>query len=44
MAGELDAMEQKVRTALGKRKNVSPRDEEFIFARNLDDELRKHGA
>jgi hypothetical protein len=41
---ELDAMEQKVRTALGKRKNVSPRDEEFRFARNLDDELRKHGA
>ena len=41
---ELDAMEQKVRTALGKRKNVSPRDEEFLFARNLDDELRKHGA
>ena len=41
---ELDAMEQKVRTALGKRKNVSPRDEEFLFSRNLDDELRKHGA
>jgi hypothetical protein len=41
---ELDAMEQKVRTALGKRKNISLRDEEFLFARNLDDELRKHGA
>lgn len=41
---ELDAMEQKVRTALNKRKNVSPRDEEFLFSRNLDDELRKHGA
>jgi len=41
---ELDAMEQKVRTALGKRKNVSPRDEEFLFSRNLDDELRKHGV
>jgi len=41
---ELDAMEQKVRVALGKRKRVSPRDEEFLFARNLDDELRKHGA
>jgi hypothetical protein len=41
---ELDAMEQKVRTALGKRKNVSPRDEEFLFSRNLEDELRKHGA
>lgn len=41
---ELDAMELKVRTALGKRKNVSLRDEEFLFSRNLDDELRKHGA
>ena len=41
---ELDAMEEKVRTALAKRKNVSPRDEEFLFVRNLDDELRKHGA
>ena len=41
---ELDAMEQKVRAALAKRKNVNPRDEEFLFARNLEDELRKHGA
>ena len=41
---ELDAMEEKVRGALSKRKNVSSRDEEFLFSRNLDDELRKHGA
>jgi len=41
---ELDAIEEKVRTALARRKNVSPRDEEFLFSRNLDDELRKHGA
>lgn len=41
---ELDSIEEKVRAALGKRKNVSPRDEEFLFSRNLDDELRKHGA
>ena len=41
---ELDAIEEKVRGSLAKRKNVSPRDEEFLFARNLDDELRKHGA
>lgn len=41
---ELDAMEEKVRGALAKRKNVSSRDEEFLFSRNLDDELRKHGA
>jgi hypothetical protein len=41
---ELDAIEEKVRTALARRKNVSPRDEEFLFSRNLDDELRKRGA
>lgn len=41
---ELDAMEERVRAALAKRKNVSPRDEEFLFAQRLDDELRKHGA
>jgi hypothetical protein len=40
----LDAIEEKVRGALAKRKNVSSRDEEFLFSRNLDDELRKHGA
>jgi hypothetical protein len=41
---ELDAMEEKVRASLAKRKNPNPRDEEFLFSRNLDDELRKHGA
>ena len=41
---ELDAIEEKVRGALGKRKNVSARDEDYLFSRNLDDELRKHGA
>jgi hypothetical protein len=41
---ELDSIEEKVRASLGKRKNVSPRDEEFLFSRNLDDELRKRGA
>ena len=41
---ELDAMEERVRNALAKRKNVSPRDEDFLFAQRLDDELRKHGA
>jgi hypothetical protein len=41
---ELDAMEEKVRGALSKRRNPNPRDEEFLFSRNLDDELRKHGA
>ena len=41
---ELDAIEEKVRGSLANRKNVSSRDEEFLFSRNLDDELRKHGA
>ena len=41
---ELDAIEEKVRGSLAKRKNVSSRDEEFLFSRNLDDELRKHGS
>ena len=41
---ELDTIEQKVRDRLGKRKNVSPRDEDFLFNRNLEEELRKHGA
>jgi len=41
---ELDAIEEKVRGSLAKRKNVSSRDEEFLFSRNLEDELRKHGA
>ena len=41
---ELDAIEEKVASALSKRKNVSPRDQEFLFHRNLEEELRKHGA
>jgi hypothetical protein len=41
---ELDAMEERVRNALARRKNVSPRDEEYLFAQRLDDELRKRGA
>lgn len=41
---ELDGIEQKVRGSLAKRKNVSPRDEDFLFNRNLEEELRKHGV
>jgi hypothetical protein len=41
---ELDAMEQKVRDRLAKRKRASVKDEEFLFARGLEEELRKHGA
>ena len=41
---ELDAIEEKVRGALAKRRNVAPRDEEFLFSRNLEEALRKHGV
>ncbi|HYB54419.1 MAG TPA: DUF507 family protein [Thermoanaerobaculia bacterium] len=41
---ELEEMEQKVLTALSKRKNVSPRDQDFLFNERLAEELRKHGA
>ncbi len=41
---ELDEMEEKVRTGLAKRKNLSETDREFQFTRTLEDELRKHGA
>ena len=41
---ELDAIEEKVSTALAKRKGVNPRDQEYLFNRNLEEELRKHGA
>jgi hypothetical protein len=41
---ELDAIEEKVRASLAKRRNPNLRDEEFLFSRNLDDELRKHGV
>jgi hypothetical protein len=41
---ELDEIEQKVQTSVARRKKVSPRDQEFHFARTLEDELRKHGA
>jgi hypothetical protein len=41
---ELDAIEEKVQASMAKRKNVAPRDQEFLFARSLEEELRKHGA
>jgi hypothetical protein len=41
---ELDEIEQKVEASVAKRKKVSPRDQEFLFARGLEEELRKHGA
>jgi len=41
---ELDELEQKVQTAVARRKKVSPRDQEFLFSKSLQEELRKHGA
>ena len=41
---ELDAIENKVQAALDRRKNKTARDQEFLFARSLEEELRKHGA
>jgi hypothetical protein len=41
---ELEAIEEKVQGALSKRKNVSPRDQEYLFNQRLEEELRKHGA
>lgn len=41
---ELDAIEEKVQASLARRKNLDPRDQEYQFARMLEDELRKHGA
>ena len=41
---ELDTIEEKVKAALEKRRNVSERDREFLFSRSLEEELRKHGA
>ena len=40
---ELEALEAKVEASLAKRK-TAPRDAEYLFARTLEDELRKHGA
>lgn len=42
--GELEAIEEKVRASLAKRKALSEKDREFQFTRTLEDELRKHGA
>ncbi|HVE65176.1 MAG TPA: hypothetical protein VNC59_01240 [Thermoanaerobaculia bacterium] len=38
---DLGAVEQRLRASLAKRKNPNPRDEDFLFARSLEDELRK---
>ncbi len=41
---ELDALEERVRASLAKRRSISEKDREFLFSRSLEEELRKHGA
>jgi hypothetical protein len=41
---ELEGIEEKVAASIAKRRNVSPRDQEFLFNQRLEEELRKHGA
>jgi hypothetical protein len=41
---ELDAMEEKVRASIAKRRSITEKDREFLFSRALEEELRKHGA
>jgi len=41
---ELDAIEEKVAASMARRKNLDPRDQEYQYARSLEEELRKHGA
>ena len=41
---ELDRIEEKVQATLAKRKNVAAKDQEYLFARGVEEELRKHGA
>ncbi len=41
---KLDAIEEKVRAGLAKRRNITERDREFLYSRSLEEELHKHGA
>ena len=43
-ARELEAIEEKARADIERRKGPSARDFDILFARAVDDELRKHGA
>jgi len=43
-AKELEEIEESVRQAVAKRKGSNIRDFDLIFARDLELELRKHGA
>lgn len=41
---ELESLEEKVMAQMARRRNVPQRDQEFLFTRSLEEELRKHGA
>ncbi|HEY6050435.1 MAG TPA: DUF507 family protein [Thermoanaerobaculia bacterium] len=41
---ELETIEEKVSASMARRKNLDPRDQEYQYARSLEEELRKHGA
>jgi len=41
---ELQQIEEKVQSSLARRKTVGARDTDFLLARGLEEELRKHGA
>ena len=41
---ELEQIEEKVQSSLARRKAVGAKDLDFLFAKGLEEELRKHGA
>ena len=41
---ELESIEEKVRLEIEKRKGTAARDFDLLYARGLEDALRKHGA
>ncbi len=41
---DLEAIEERVQSALSRRKNVPLRDKDYLFNQRLEEELRKHGA
>jgi hypothetical protein len=43
-AKELEAIEERVRTSVERRGGAASRDADLLYARSLEDELRKHGA
>ena len=42
--GELEAIEEKVRASLARRRSIAEKDREFLFSKAMGEELRKRGA